>query len=265
MNSFINYAALQIIDMAKAQPLNYLYANKKWISDLTINRCELLKNDNKSLMGLAPFEKDVRLKFLITEILANATQSNKNYIYKWIVEDWGGIKTNKRFEILERLATDKNSFDRVSSWSKIASFNNIEDNVIYDSRVVYALNWLIYKYNFEYNESKKYYRQPDGRNKKLGMIPITSLIEAFVDKSAFYAKQNTAFYSDFCEVIKGINIIVFDAENELQILDSSISIRRYPFFTEMLLFKMADEQIFEDIRNSILLRPKTKRSIKHLF
>lgn len=172
-----------IVDYIKSKienPIKYLNENRKdWINQPTIDKIDFLKDKFETIEN--PFLKDVYLKFLIHEALSSK-ECDHQKLNEWIVQDWGGIKTHKDFDTLS-IAMEKNSLDRISSWSKIASFQNIKTKIIYDSRVIYTLNWIIYKYNKETNNASKYLFQPSGRNKLLTLLPVDSIIN--FDKCLF--------------------------------------------------------------------------------
>ena len=107
---------------------------------------------NQLIVKKNAFEQNVSLKWILSEKYKNS--SEQNLIDFWIINDWGGIrgfKSNdrnidkvRRFknQLLKRkLSLD--CFSTISSLSKISSFIDPEKFVIYDSRVIYTLNWLI--------------------------------------------------------------------------------------------------------------------------
>lgn len=65
----------------------------------------------------------------------------------------------------------------------------------------------------------------------------------------YVAKANCYDYA--CHLIKEINTKIFNDIIIENLPINSIEASRYPFFTEMLLFQMADDIIFEDIKQSI--------------
>ena len=58
-----------------------------------------------------------------------------------------------------------------------------------------------------------------------------------------------------CELTKNLNKLIFK-DIETQIKDMKIQAENYPFFTEMLLFQIADDIIFDDIKDSISINVK---------
>lgn len=236
--------------------LEYL-KNKRndFLNDNIIEKIDTLKENLPK--DIESFYKDIFLKFILNEML---NQKDDKEIHRWIVKDWGGIKTHKDFKTLQE-SMKNYSFDRISSWSKIVSFQNISDYVIYDSRVIYSLNWMIFRFNKKYNKTEKYFFQPSGRNKLLTLLPVDSIINfeniKFLDVDGkgdrifgdiYFSKSEC--YLKMCELTKNLNKLIFK-DIEIQIKDMNIKVKEYPFFMEMLLFQIADDIIFDDIKQSI--------------
>ncbi len=258
LEDFISNYIQNKFEEKKQNILEYLIDKRdNWLNDNVIKKIENLE---EKLFGIDEiFYKDVYLKFILNEMLNQKKDIN---LHKWIVSDWGGIKTHKDFKTLKESMRNQ-SFDRISSWSKIASFQNINDYVIYDSRVIYSLNWLIFRFNKKYNKTEKYFFQPSGRNKLLTLLPVDSIINfGNIEYLEVNSKGDNIFgdiyfqksecYSKMCELIKKLNKLIFK-NIEIQIKDTKIKAENYPFFTEMLLFQIADDIIFDDIKQSITI------------
>ena len=245
--------------------IEYLVEKRKnWLKENTIEAIEGLKDKISHLNNA--FDKDVHLKFIINEILKDNKLNKKKStnIHQWIVGDWGGIKTHKNFETIYQSMETK-SFDRISSWSKIASFEDIKNDVIYDSRVIYSLNWIIFLYNKKYSEKKKYFLQPSSRNKLITLLPVDSIIS--FDNTIFLNAEKKIFeeeiyidksqcYAELCKIVKKLNDVLFKVNKVEFPLLTSNKASEYPFFTEMLLFQIADDIIFKDIKESIKISLK---------
>ncbi len=208
-----------------------------------------------------------RFKEEIPKFLKDQSNNLIN-ISKWIVKGWGGIKGIKD-ENLEKLVKQVCSeqvdynFDNISSWSKIRAFKNIGEDVIYDSRVIYTINWLLLKSGME----AKFFVQPESRNSNLTKFPVTALINMkFCEDNSFLDKNNC--YVEYRKLVQSINEQLWHEDDVLDLShlkdynsafndDDKIRYRDYPFFTEMILFSLAPNEIVEDIKKSVKIRIKT--------
>jgi hypothetical protein len=97
---------------------------------------------------------------------------------------WGGInsKTTKNplNKLIENIEFQNYKFERIASWSKINSFKNIKTDIIYNSRVIYSLNYLIFKSN-----GNNFFPQPSGRNPQLNKYPIKNILKKFFQNQNF--------------------------------------------------------------------------------
>lgn len=258
----IDFIVSQLKIYTNNDAIDYMLKSRKtWVEDKTLEKCSYLEPKFEVFKRIDnAFEKDIYLKFTINKIYNNQLELDE-----WIVKDWGGISTHKNFHTLNK-SKEQKKFDRISSWSKLLSFENIEEDVIYDSRVIYSLNWLIYKYNKLNNKEEKYLFQPDGRNKRLSLLPVNSIIyfehasslqeELKGDKiyNNLFTEKNKCY--DYAkELIKIVNNLLFKDIN-YNLLSLNIDTSKYPFFTEMLLFELADKRIFDDIKESININIK---------
>lgn len=216
---------------------------------------------------LKGFEKEIELKKLVSNSL-NHFKENKlikefNELSLWVIEEWGGITTGDKDKTSDLIKSkifdiehieDDFIFDRISSISKVLAFLKTDKFVVYDSRVAYSINWILLKAG----ETNQFFPVPDGRNSKMMAFDINVLIRlknikeyqttnmadiskklfiSQIDKK-FYIEKNKA-YADYVKLIRELNVRLFpDKANEL-------------FHTEMLLFSIADKQIYKDITDSI--------------
>ncbi|MGL5712624.1 MAG: hypothetical protein ACRCXT_04070 [Paraclostridium sp.] len=232
--------------------VNYLKQYKSsvdkysWNSTKAINRALktgiITEQQNENLKDLCEFDKNILLKKIISEVINNQSDivETEKY-YSWIVHDWGNIKSKSEishYEIenmINQLEVNKKSkYNRISSTSKILSFIDRYKYIIYDSRVVYSMNWILVKTG----ASDVYFRQPPSRNSKLKNLDMNTIIK-LKNKDIKYIKSDDNYYV-MCELIKEINLHLWE--------DNS---RKEPFYTEMLLFYMADTAIIDDISNSV--------------
>lgn len=205
--------------------------NYEWsISDLTVNKLNKILNQKIKLSTPKGFNGAVQLK----EILGKTSLLNhEKYkeISEWIVKDWGGIhrgNNEKLFKLVENFKIKNEvTFERISSISKIISFDNPQKYVIYDSRVAYAINWVIQ----ETEAGNKFFPIAPGRSFNLKKFYTENL--ACLDrkknikekKNLFIPKDDT--YYEFNKLICKINKIIYPSKE--------------PFYTEMLLFGLANK------------------------
>lgn len=170
----------------------------------------------------------------------------------WIVNKWGGIgsfkeneKNNERIEKFEKelvkLKLTDDVFSVISSLSKIASFKNHKDHFVYDSRAIYTLNWLILKNN---PTQPKFFPMPESRSSKLTLFDLNTLInlvykDSIEDKEFkkdLFVSRNYAYFV-YCDLIKELNKRLFPSHK--------------PYYLEMLLFALADDYIFKNLKSSV--------------
>jgi hypothetical protein len=119
-----------------------------------------------------------RNKILKKELKEQFGKDNKAYLTfaNWVIRNWGGIKnppsSDKILKNKQNVFKGELSFDSISSFSKVASFLNDTNCAVYDSRVAFTLNWLIFinhLHKNDYNCEKdlgymKFFQQPNGKN-----------------------------------------------------------------------------------------------------
>ncbi len=181
-------------------------------------------------------EQNIFLKHNLNQALENDYNLEKSY---WIIQEWGGIKSLKRSDRnnetiihlrkqLERKKLSRKTFTTISSMSKIASFLEPEKYAIYDSRVIYALNWIL----FTCSDIKQLFPQPNGRNSELAKYDLQTIIR-LKDDGHEYRSYKYA-YHEYCELLQHLSEMVYE--------------KSYPYLVEMLLFIIAPQQIVNDIR-----------------
>ncbi len=191
------------------------------------------------------FQKNVKLKQILNAKLK--VDFDNPDIHYWIVKNWGGINNFKRNDKNDKRITDfigclKNnkvlrhsSFSSISSLSKIASFAEPDNYFIYDSRVIFTLNWLLLKYP---TNKLKYFPTPVGRNKIINDFNLQPIIN--YKNINFISNYNSLYYEyglayqQYCDMIKNISEQVFPNEKS--------------YLLEMLLFIISINEIFEDIK-----------------
>ncbi len=215
----------------------------------------ILNEDNTSeKTSSSRFDRNIELKRIICEKIKKSDEETKKKIYEWLVHDWGGIRggrenIDKLYGLAEN-AINKETlpFDRIASVSKILSFSNPERFVIYDSRVAFSLNAIL----LLKGASNLFFPVPVSRNTKLNAFDIEVLIRmknigqynraektkfiSNADKKIFVSKENA--YSELNKTIIEINKRLYPSESDKQ---------NKPYYTEMLLFGIADTLIYDEI------------------
>ena len=186
-------------------------------------------NDKKVKLDVSPkFKEEIskeksipKQTIFLKEKLKNELNLDKKSFLsfaRWVVQKWGGIPRSPAEEKLidlHRKLNDKNStsviesVDTISSLSKVAAFYDDSKYAVYDSRVVFTLNWLIFINGLhEQDDPKgkmKFFRQPEGRNldiKKHNQDTIFCLAyEKFDIDNAFYYTEKDS-YNIYCELLK---------------------------------------------------------------
>lgn len=220
----------------------------------------LTENQVKEINALTHYEKELQLKKIVGKRLNDALKFDKDLFDKlclWVIKDWGGITTAKDNDTLSLIKAflnqDKPHFNRIASSSKVGAYMFPEKNVIYDSRVAYSLNWII----LSENAGLKYFPIPEGRNSKMSALDLNVLIRLknisnytitdikhldhrlFIqnlDKKIFINKKEA--YSELNNLVKQINKKLWNGDKEKE---------ENLYFTEMLLFSIADREVFRDI------------------
>jgi len=220
----------------------------------------LTERQVKKINALSPYEKELQLKKLVGKKLNDTLKSNAGQFNKlclWVVKDWGGITGARDKDtirlIKDFLSQDKPNFKRIASASKVGAYLYPDRNVIYDARVAYSLNWII----LSENAGKQYFPIPEGRNSKMSAFDLNVLIRL---KNISIYRTEDIKHLDHPLFIKNSDKKLFidkkDAYSELNNLVKMISQKlwhgdkdkkRNLYFTEMLLFSIANREVLMDI------------------
>lgn len=158
----------------------------------------------------------------------------------WLVQQWGGIKgfkssekNNKLLKLGGQFEQDlasgmlsKKSFEVISSLSKVASFLDYKNYAIYDSRAVFALNWMLFKYA----NATEFFPQPKGRSTLLSQYELHTIFNVSGRCFSYYTEAEA--YHKYCELLKELSDAVCE--------------KAEPYAIEMLLFTLAVEFIVTD-------------------
>ena len=102
---------------------------------------------------------------------------------------------------------------------------------IYDSRAVFSLNWLI----FRYCEKKRLFPQPIGRSTAISDYDTQTLFR--LSRTDHQYRSHKTAYHDYCSLLQDLSEEIYD--------------NRRPYFVEMLLFLAAPRNIIDDIKSSV--------------
>lgn len=185
------------------------------------------------------FQKNVYLKKNLRSIICKDESLSTHY---WIIQEWGGIGSFKKNErndkrivkFLDELKNgklSKENFDAISSLSKVASFLNPEEYVIYDSRVIYCLNWLL----FNFSNSNKLFPQPVGRSAALAKYDMQTIFRLSGKRYEYYSHKEA--FHEYCKLIKHLS-----------------SNNTAPYLLEMFFFAIAPSWVVKNIEETVSLK-----------
>ncbi len=208
-----------------------------------------------------PYEREIILKERVHIKIRHSyenDQQNFDKLCLWIIKDWGGIRAAKDKGTIELISaflkTETPSYKRITSASKVGAYMYPEKHTIYDSRVVYSLNWII----LSENAGDLFFPIPSGRNSKMNAFDMNVLIRMknashytpieieemggryikSKDKKLYIPEKES--YSELNRLIKKIHQRLWDSDKSEKL-----------FYTEMLLFSIADTEVFKDITERI--------------
>lgn len=225
-------------------------------------------DDLKHLNRISPFEKEIKLKKKINNHILKAYKTDRELFHElcmWIIKDWGGIKTAKKEEtktlIDEFLELEDAQFKRIASSSKVGAYMYPKEKIIYDSRVAYALNWIILKSN----AGQSFFPIPQGRNSKMNALDINVLIRLLnldnykinrieqIDNKKFINSKDKNLFIDKKIAYTQLNKLIKEVSKKLW---ETPERQDNLFYTEMLLFSIADREIFKEITEAVELTLK---------
>lgn len=211
--------------------------------------------------NLSHFQRDEKLKDILSKALRDCEHDRDQFekIALWIIRDWGGIHNGSDIDTIKRVneffSANKPSFDRIASASKVGALRFPDKFIIYDSRVAYAMNWIL----LSEDAGDKFFPIPDGRNSKMQAFNLNVLIRLKFphiyrpDKAEAWKKGTHISLRD-----KELYIPKPDAYHELNDLVGKVNAvlwhdrrKHQRFYTEMLLFALADKGIFREITERV--------------
>ena len=242
--------------------VNYLLKHKeklenlyKWKFKIEYNE-EIWLGHQEQVEAIAAeensFTRELKLKELVNHILNNAKAEQQSALMNWLVKEWGGIKTGAELNLDKVNFINEKSleFDRIASYSKIAAFIFPKECIIYDSRVAYSLNWIL----LAEDASTTFFPIPEGRNSKMMAFDMNTLIH--IKNKESFAVENEIPKNHISQVHKKLFIDKDQAYEHLnklikevnkQLWHDQFERQQLLYYTEMLLFSIADNVIFNDI------------------
>ncbi|EGR8992316.1 hypothetical protein BST55_22555 [Vibrio vulnificus] len=194
------------------------------------------------LSGKNNYELNIELKSKFKKFYFNSV--SKRELQYWLIRGWGGInfqdeprndeKIDKFFIELNKGKLTKSTFDVISSLSKVASFLHPENYAIYDSRVIFSLNWFI----FLTEEEPKFFPQPKGRGKEVSQFDLDTIFSLSGKQYSYYSHKDAYFL--YNNLFKKLSNDVFLTTEKLYIF-------------EMLLFSHLPSYVVENIRKTVRL------------
>lgn len=184
----------------------------------------------------------IAMKHHLTNTWASANAAQKAQLARWIVSDWGGVRTNADATIAAYLTDIANGnfqtpLQGIASYSKILSVVDCNRYAIYDARVAAGLNAVQLLMS---SENPLFFHYIQGRNsiiqgtkKKLGFVDVFTKSE-LVKKRGWQEVKKEASYGTYLELLRGLKSTFSDHEI-------------YHF--EMTLFSMAPELCTKAMHN----------------
>ncbi len=225
------------------------------------------QSEYNDLNSKTSYEKELVLKKKVNLKLHEYYKFNKVLFDKlclWIIKDWGGILTAKdsdTIELIEEfLNSDNPKYKRIASASKVGAYMYPEKYIIYDSRVAYTLNWII----LSEKAGDIFFPIPNGRNSKMTAFEMNVLIRlkniehyapndiSEMDNRLYINKKDKSNYISEKESYNELNKLILEISKQLWNAEKS----KMLYYTEMLLFSIADREIFKDITNRLSLEIK---------
>lgn len=184
------------------------------------------------------YEKNLQLKEILQKYFSseNGGVNEKNQkLAEWIIKEWGGIYSVKDFD---KINNDiKNFYDKnqsgkeklddiklsssISSRSKVLSFLAPDEYVICDSRNIFALNWVLFFAQLDYDKIHLF-RPLSGRNQTMPKYNLGTVANLVFEREIEYTFTT---YSNFCYLIKDLTKkLGFKKIYETEMLLFSISV-----------------------------------------
>lgn len=218
---------------------------------------------------------DLEMTFILRKIFSDYFTEfetiNENHI-PFIVNSWGGIDVKDAKLFVDKYLSEfkegdpRVQYERISSSTKVLSFYRPTEYVIYDSRVIFSLNWLIFRFNLinpkDGGAKFKFFPQPSSENGVVKRLNYSALLVASNTEAGEILRGDLKrVHSDggktrFNSLIaKAIEFDKDDAYKHYVSLLRCLSRKLLPdddwalTKVEMMLFAVADKNIAADILN----------------
>jgi hypothetical protein len=202
--------------------------------------------------------------FTNTQLLKSQLQSSAikarsdddlKLLAEYFIREWGGVSGFDASSLVgkyKKISFSKEmpinfdfDFKNISSWSKWLCIICPAWAVIYDARVAYSINAINYLTGSKY----KIFPMPESRNAKINFLDISTLIlnsrlastdsaDPQLAKDYHFFDEKTV-YCQYVELVKKVGSQLYGKKSVGQ-MD-----------VEMLLFSLADRQIFEDVFHKV--------------
>lgn len=232
---------------------NYLNGKKDQVAKLyawKFNEAIPLERFKITVAGNSWYDKTISLKQQLRRYLTENPDSH-GHVADYFIKGWGGIKGfRKSAEVVksfshlqgkdQRPAAFNPDFESVSSWSKWAALVCPNWACIYDARVAYSINAI----NYLNGGDGKIYPAPPGRNTRLQLVDVVTLLlmkKLTKDSSSdpkdialahFIEEKNV--YVEYLDLVTSVSEKIWGDRSKFHDV-------------EMLLFSLADKEIYSDL------------------
>jgi hypothetical protein len=165
---------------------------------------QIVPLDDPTILDIEPDQLNERLRSWLSPIL-NIGDERSLRLAKWIIKDWGGIKTGADETVVEWMSMlgtfddekingfiDALGTTRISSWSKLLAFANSNEHAIYDALTSVALNCALRRQG-----DTRRFHMPAGQN---DLITEARLRLVRLDREQKLAIQEIG-YRDYMELL----------------------------------------------------------------
>lgn len=235
MRKAIYNALLELVrEYYKSDNLVERYAPVRY--NFNIDNCPVNESIREMINGCENnYEKNLCLKRQLTDVLEGRV--NNQDLNFWIINDWGGIRRFSKTDVNQnRIVQFFNQLEgnhlcginAIASLSKVVSFVRPRVYFVYDSRVAYALNWLLRKAGAQ----NGFFPIPPGQSSLVKKCDLKSVLD---HEGRLFSNEDSAYY-DYCQLILQLYRDICPKGDE-------------PYIIEMLLFQLAPNEVKNEFIN----------------